>query len=424
MRWVTRWGYEMSPKPVRAGIYRLKSGGYYVRAKLTDKRSGRRREISAVLSDAKTVTEAQRRLDELVAHARADLKGETPSRQLWSVFAACLLEERVARGDIESAATVERWQDALDDYLVPAFGHLPAVDVSRAHIDQWLTQTVLPWMRDGRTIQRKSKRDGKPIGKPLLVKLKATTVNGILRVLATICEAARVKFELVRSAFDGIAFLPEGRIYSREQPNALHPDIVPRFLAVARSKYPQHYLMILLGFVTGARPGELRAIRRKGPHADLDWNTGVLEIRRSHSRGQVVMDATKTKADRTIALPPALLVEAERHVSALTGDAMKSDLLFPTDEGKVRSRNVLAKPFAAIVKELGLGMRVTPRAMRRTFNDLAREIGLEAVITRSISGHTDDRMRIHYSTARDAEQREALERVTGVVAGAKETKES
>lgn len=417
MSWVTRWGYEMAKTPTRPGIYRLKAGGYYVRSRVTDRKTGQRREVSAALRETKTPAAAQRYLDELVADARAELRGAGRPRQLWSDFAVSLLEDRVARGKIESAATLERWQAALDDYLIPAFGHFQAVEVERSTIDRWISSTVVPWMREGRTIQRRRKRDGKPIGKPLLVRLKPTTVNGILRVLATICEAARLKFDLVKSAFDGIEFFPEGRIYTREQPNSLTPDVVPRFLAAARARYPQHYLMILMGFVTGARPGELRAIRRKGSHADLDWETGVLEIRRSHSRGHVVKDSTKTKADRTIALPPALMVEVDRHVSALDGAAAKSDLLFPTDEGKLRARTVLQKPFAALVKELGLTMRVTPRAMRRTFNDLAREIGLEAVITRSISGHADDRMRIHYSTARDAEQRAALEKVTVALEG-------
>jgi len=36
--------------------------------------------------------------------------------------------------------------------------------------------------------------------------------------------------------------------------------------------------------------------------------------------------------------------------------------------------------------------------MRRTFNDLARAAKIEAVITKSISGHLTERMREHYST--------------------------
>lgn len=415
MKWVKRWGYEMAATTARPGIYRMKAGGFFVRARVTDRRTGKRKAITAALHGVKTPTDAQRELDKLVDVARAELRGEIRSSPLWSAFAASLLEERVARGDIESAATVERWAGALKDYLIPAFGHMRATEVAFSHVDRWLTKTVvLVWMRKGKLIQRR-RRDGTPIGKPRLVKLKPTTVNGILRMLATISEAIRLKFSLPKSAFEGIAFLPEGRIYTRERPNSLPPDTLPRFLAIARRRYPQHYLMILLGFVSGARPGELRPIRRKGPESDLDRTTGILLIRRSHARSQIVKDSTKTKADREIALPPTLIEEIDRHVEALpTPEAKASDLLFPADDGRLRSRTVLTKPFETIMEELGLGTHVTPRAMRRTFNDLARELGLANAITRSISGHKTDEMQLHYSTARDEEQRAALGRVQAI----------
>ncbi len=58
MTWTKRWGYEMAAKPTRPGIYRLKSGGYFVRARVTNRLS-RREEVSAVLHDAKTPTAAK-----------------------------------------------------------------------------------------------------------------------------------------------------------------------------------------------------------------------------------------------------------------------------------------------------------------------------------------------------------------------------
>jgi hypothetical protein len=49
--------------------------------------------------------------------------------------------------------------------------------------------------------------------------------------------------------------------------------------------------------------------------------------------------------------------------------------------------------------------------MRRTFNDLARAAKVEALVTRSISGHLTERMQHHYSTVRPDEQRESIARV-------------
>src|SRR6185369_3953827 len=99
------------------------------------------------------------------------------------------------------------------------------------------------------------------------------------------------------------------------------------------------------------------------------------------------------------------------------GPAQESDLLFPTAKGTLRSRTVLAKPFAAIVEKLGVPYRVTPRAMRRSFGDLMRAHGVDAVVQRSISGHQTEEMRIWYATARSKEQAETLEKVHRTVTG-------
>ena len=46
--WVTRWRYEIATKPVRKGIWRLRQGGFLLRTRATDPRSGK--EISLMRS--------------------------------------------------------------------------------------------------------------------------------------------------------------------------------------------------------------------------------------------------------------------------------------------------------------------------------------------------------------------------------------
>lgn len=415
MTWTTRWGYEMAPKATRPGIFRLRAGGYFVRARVTD-RTGKRREVTAALHDAKTPQAAQTVLDGLVADARAEARGQVRRRQLWSDFAVSRLQERTRRGKVQSAATADRWKEAIA-LFVPEWGDLDVSEVTRHHIDRWLNGKVAAWMSTGRTVVRKRRAKTKPRRKAELVDvevttvIKPTTVNGWLRVLRAICHAAKVKFELAKSAFEGIEFFEEGRIYTKEQPNALPPEMLPMFMAIARARFPQFFAMMLLGFVTGLRPSSLRPLRRRGAESDIDWETGVLQVRRSHSRRQAIMNRTKTNRDNTIALPKAVLDVLREHAGSLEGAMAKSDLLFPSESGGLRARNVLAKPFAAIAAELGLPFRLTPRGMRRTFNDVARQAGIHDVVTRSISGHQTETMQHHYSTAADAEKREALAKV-------------
>src|ERR1700756_5124200 len=83
---------------------------------------------------------------------------------------------------------------------------------------------------------------------------------------------------------------------------------------------------------------------------------------------------------------------------------------------KFRSPSVLNKPLANVAAELGLGKQVTQRALRRTFNDLARAAQVSDLVTRSISGHLPERMQHHYSTVNAAEQRDALAKVIRLLA--------
>lgn len=52
--------------------------------------------------------------------------------------------------------------------------------------------------------------------------------------------------------------------------------------------------------------------------------------------------------------------------------------------------------------------------MRRTFKDVSREAGLNAVVAKAISGHQTDAMHLLYSTAQDAEVERGLAKVVNI----------
>jgi len=53
----------------------------------------------------------------------------------------------------------------------------------------------------------------------------------------------------------------------------------------------------------------------------------------------------------------------------------------------------LDKPFKAIATFLELGYHLSPRAMRRSVQDLARAASVSDIVTRAISGHHTEPMR-------------------------------
>lgn len=58
-----------------------------------------------------------------------------------------------------------------------------------------------------------------------------------------------------------------------------------------------------------------------------------------------------------------------------------------------------------------LGKRFSQRGLRRTFNDLARAARVDALVTRSISGHATEKMQDLYSSVGSEEQRQSIAKV-------------
>jgi len=62
-------------------------------------------------------------------------------------------------------------------------------------------------------------------------------------------------------------------------------------------------------------------------------------------------------------------------------------------------------------KEKLIKEKITPRAMRRTFQDLAREAQVKDIVTRAISGHATEQMQRHYSTVNSMEMEQSIGKV-------------
>lgn len=310
-------------------------------------------------------------------------------------WAATIYERKITDGRILSARGRDKWESILRIHLLPAFGTIFVDKLTAADIEAWKA-TMGPRIRTG--------------------KASPHTGNTILGVLRVITAAAADEFDIRDPArrvrpFDVRAH----RTYTAESPNSLRPADVPRFLDALRARYPQHYAFVFLGFCTGLRPSSLRPLRRCGPSADVKWEDGTLLVRQSQTRGREVMAATNTGRDQVIHLPPTLLDVLRAHADALpAGPARDSALLFPTEDGGFQSGSCLARPFRTVAKLIGLPYSVSPRAMRRTFQDLAREAGVRDIVTRAISGHATESMQRRYSTVRGQEVADGLARVIDI----------
>jgi hypothetical protein len=127
------------------------------------------------------------------------------------------------------------------------------------------------------------------------------------------------------------------------------------------------------------------------------------------------METTKTKRRQKIELAQELVDILRWHIDRLPeGPQRDSELLFPSITGGFHARSVLDKPFREVAKAAGIKKHITPKAMRRTFQDLARAAKVKDIVTRAISGHATEAMQWHYSTVNAEEMRTSIAKVVSI----------
>jgi integrase len=389
--WNMSWNWMAGCKPTKhSGIYKTATG-YRVRVRAMDPRTGTTREVNrefeGIMLDQAVVRQA-----ELREWIRSGGRSVERERVKYGDYATSLFRRKLGTGDLKSGKSRERWAQTQDGHLIPAFGDWYVDQIRRGDVEEWKAA------------------QGARIAK---AKLSPHTVNGWLRILLTTLRQAIVDLDLEYDPTKGIRPLDTStwHTYTEEEPNSLTVDEVPRFMAEARTGYPQHFAMLALGLATGRRPSELRPLRRQGLTPDILWTEGVLLVRRSETRGEV-METTKTGRRLRIPLPTELMDILQDHVDALPDGAMReSELLFPSTSGGFRAPSCLDKPIEEIAKAAKIGKALTPRFMRRTFQDLGRAANVHDFVVRAISGHATTTMQEHYSSVSGNEVRSGLARV-------------
>lgn len=400
IEWVERWRDVIASEPELPGVWRRQEGGFHVRGRAIDARTGKLREVNWALPNIAKARDAFTWLQGELEKIRSGVVIEQPSlAPQFRTYAKAVYQRKLDLGKVRSAAGRDKWENIVDHHLIPAFGDL--------FMDQLRPSDIKAWQ-------------GKVAAKIKADAMAPTTANTILGILRQITDEAVADFD-IRDPMRGIDPFDtrEHNTYTEEEPNSLPPDLVPTFLAKMRELHAPHFAFTFLGFTTGLRPSSLRPLRREGPNSDIKWDEGLLLIRRSQTIGDEVMETTKTDLHQRLTLPRELLDVLKWHVNEqlLHTPMRMSDLLFPSVHGGYRARSVLDKPFDEVSKAIGLKINFTPRGMRRTYQDLARAAGIHDAVTRAISGHATPAMQLHYSTARGGEVKQALAKVAKIATG-------
>lgn len=345
-------------KKIMDGIVEDGPGRYLVRVDWTDPRTGqrkKRRAVASSLAEAVGIKEDRSVASPKVARTRlADFSEQ------WCKDNAV------------------RWEPSTRDRYARALGHIAA-----GLGDHWV-DSITP--ADVRRWQGQVSKG-----------LAASTVNGWLRVLRCVLEAAVTDEILARNPARSVKALPED--VDPEDPNALTEVELRALLESFRKNEPEHYPVILTLAITGLRWGEASALK----WSDLDREAGIIRVRRAHWLGQV--KATKTKRPRTAPLPALLKEELDLwHAQLMKAQhvGLAEGWCFPSDTGKPRTGGVMTKPMKRCLELAGIDKRVSVQGLRRSAEDVLRRLGVAGPVAEALLGH-NAQMRSRYSTVSLAE---------------------
>lgn len=303
--------------------------------------------------------------------------GEANSSLRLSDFVPKYLE--VAKTTL-SPATYEFYNYNINDYIIPALGHLKLKDIRPAHIQQYIKQlTDLP----KRTRGRLSESGG---------TIAASTVRRYLTVLQSIFKQA-VKQGLLNENPANVEHLtlpkaqvPKVDIFTKQE--------AAQMLAALENEDLQFQTLIQLAIFTGARRGELTALK----FSDIDFEQRKITIERSAYKitGQPL--ATKPPKDyetRTVTINESCcqllkmlkrekLAESQRLGSAWCGD----DWVFTQWNGEMMNLMTPTKRFSKFLKKNGLKHRKF-HSLRHTSATLLLYAGVNIKQVQGRLGHGD-----------------------------------
>lgn len=339
---------------------------FALRVQWRDPKTGGKRSRTEVFEGTERAARAK------LAALRSEAKeiGSRPQRQRLAAFARSWMLLRAPR---LKPSVLVRYAGALDGHILPALGDHYIDKLERSDVQAYVAARTASGAQ-------------------------GHTVLNELRLLRTMAREAHADGLCARNWADRVT-PPTVRKWTEERPNLLTAKQLGSLLAAV----PRRWLaLVTLSAFTGLRWGEVSALR----WSDVDREAGAIRVRRSNWRGRIV--ETKTAGSkRTVPLPRPVADLLER------GRPGKDSLLFPNRAGELHKGHPLIKVMQRSCKAASVPY-TTPHGLRRTFNNLARQVAA-AQIVKSITGHTTDAMMEHYSIVGLEEKTEAASLVMALV---------
>lgn len=361
------------------GIKMLEKDTYRVRVKRIDPRTGKPKEVQRTINGT---------LDDALAEKLA-IAAEIEGGQI-----------AVERQSVEDYATAWFERNEKNWAYATRVRHAEHLDLLIDDLGDIYLDCLLP--RDVRGFLKRLADDG----------YGGHAINGALRVARTMLRDAKADLGLPRDPCERVSEVPvedraddDGNVLAGEELHALF----------ARLESPWS-LMAFTMATTGLRFCHVSALRWE----DIDLDSGVVRPKMTQYRGKVsrIGRKTKKKAPASIPLSKQLMAMLAAHRRRLVEEqhpGLTEGWVFPRPSGGVFYTGDLNPPIQAALKAAGITKRFTAHGLRRSFNNLARQECADAIVIRSITGHTTAEMTEHYSHVGIDEKRDLVNAVVAQI---------
>jgi integrase len=310
----------------------------------------------------KTKTEAMQKLQE---HLDKLKKGEivTGPKQTVEEYLTYWLE-KVHRLVIEPT-TLDDYRKALRVHLIPSFGKLQLTQLTREHVQRWVTEKADVGYAPGY------------IGK-------------IYAVLSAALNYAVLNDVLSKNVCVGVK-LPKK---IKHKPHVLNKDQCKRLVFAARGL--RLWFLILVAITTGLRLGELLSLRWD----DFDLNNLRIRVDSSIAIAKGIglfEKSPKTRSGvRKVVLTQAVIdaiPEQKEYIATIREKAgsrwQERDLVFPNQYGVHMRGNMVERELKLVLQEAGLSLKVTPHDLRHSAATLLFAAGINPKVIQEALGHSN-----------------------------------
>ncbi len=378
-------GRHRLKKTRHPGVFRRSDGRLVVRVKATSEKTGKPVERSRVLPEETPLLDAVELARRLRDAARQEASTTIQMPSLLD-YAGRWINRKVTRGEWRQGAfTQEHVERVFRLHVMPTLGDVLLDKLTRSDLEDWMDARIATG------------------AKPSSIRTWWITLKNLV---ADGCDeyglpnpGARVR-------------PPKGGAARRGgKEMVLLPDQIQRLLNKAREVSPDRwYLVLLLGFGSGARVGEVVAPLVRD--MDLTGDIGFWTVAR-HAVPKRVLEGTKAGPERLVYLDPTTTGILRPHWEARS-ERGEDVYLFPGRMERCVTPQGLHRVLKKWTKELELP-DVSSKTFRQSYVTLAALNNVEAALTMEQVGHASEAVHSIYRRVPAAPRQAAAERMGNVI---------